>query len=207
MQVAEQKLSEGDESSTGGLGETAVVFAARLARDDFPSADLAELRRMRPNGVPGAAFWRLTAQHELLGNVAMERRWALILHGIAAMTQTDNLGTAIRSAHNGRVPVGKALYVGGHPRRSTGFYSESRLGRLLIARGPALRSQLARIFRMAGSEGVQFNWREMATFILNEGRDEGAAESSRRYIAREYYKAKHMYAGGHRPISVEHANT
>jgi hypothetical protein len=46
------------------------------------------------------------------------------------------------------------------------------------------------MFRMLASNGVTFNWREMAQFILNEGYDEEAAERARRRIARDYYTAE-----------------
>ena len=75
-------------------------------------------------------------------------------------------------------------------QRSSAFYSESRLNRLLTARGPILRTLLARLFRMMAAAGQPFNWREMASFILNEGYNEEAAEQARRRIAREYYRAE-----------------
>ena len=75
-------------------------------------------------------------------------------------------------------------------RLQTGSYSETRFNRLLTARGPMLRILLARMFRMMGAAGVSFNWREMASFVLNEGYDDKAAEQSRRRIARDYYQAE-----------------
>ena len=119
----------------------------------------------------------------------MERKWALILHGIALMTPTGN-GENAGTAHDGRMPVGRALFLGGEMQRESGFYSESRLNRLLTARESMLRTLLARMFRMLAAAGVAFNWREMAQFILNEGYNEEAAEQSRRRIAREYYQAQ-----------------
>ncbi|MCY4565446.1 MAG: type I-E CRISPR-associated protein Cse2/CasB [Gammaproteobacteria bacterium] len=153
--------------------------------------DLAELRRMDPDEPDAAAFWKLMAQYGLLDvGEAVERKWALIIHGIALTTSTCS-GEANRvTAHNGQMPVGRALFLGGESRRATGFYSEARLNRLLTADGPMLRTLLARMFRMLTASGVSFNWREMAQFILNEGYDDDAAEQSRRRIAREYYRAE-----------------
>ena len=91
-----------------------------------------------------------------------------------------------RSAHDGYNPVGRALFLGNDAQRDQGFYSETRFNRLLTARGPMLRILLARMFRMMGAAGVSFNWREMASFVLNEGYDDKAAEQSRRRIARDY---------------------
>ena len=57
-----------------------------------------------------------------------------------------------------------------------------------------LRILLARMFRMMASADVSLNWREMASFILNDGYDEDAAEQSRRRIARSYYDAERRSA-------------
>lgn len=171
-------------------GDVAVTFARTLASPDFPRGDLAALRRMNPDAPDAAVVWRLLARYELQGNPRVEEKWALILHGIALMTPTasgDGLG---RSAHDGTVPVGRAIYSGGDSQRSSGYYSESRLNRLLTARGPILRTLLARLFRMVATAGQSFNWREMAWFILNEDYKEEAAEQARRRIAREYYRTE-----------------
>ena len=151
----------------------------------------AELRRMNPDEPDAAVFWRLMAQYNLLNSSeAMERKWALIIHGIALTTPASSSEANRSTAHNGQMPVGRALFLGGEPQRATGFYSEARLNRLLTADGPMLRTLLARLFRMLTASRVSFNWREMAQFILNEGYDEDAAEQSRRRIAREYYRAE-----------------
>ena len=172
-------------------GDITVNFASQMARADFRRGDLADLRRMDPNAPDKAVFWRLMAKHNLLGNPAVECKWALILHGIALMTPTTSGDGNARTAHNGSTPVGRALFLGGESQRASGFYSETRLNRLLTARGPMLRTLLARTFRMmAAANSASFNWREMARFILNQGYDEEAAEQARRRIAREYYQAE-----------------
>ena len=172
----------------------AISFAGEIARATFRRGDLAELRRMNPDAPDAAAFWRLMAEQDLLDNPALENKWALILHGIALMTPTaggDNSPEARpRSAHDPTVSVGLALFQGGLADRNRAFYSETRLNRLLTARGTMLHSLLARLFRMLGRAGQPFNWREMANFILNDGYDEEAAERSRRQIARAYYQAE-----------------
>ena len=136
-------------------------------------------------------FWRLMAEYDLFGNPDVERKWALILHGIALMTPRNRAGgEGTSTAHDGYTPIGRALFLGGESRRESGRYSETRLNRLLTSRGPMLRTLLARMFRMLASDGVTFNWREMAQFILNESYDEEAAERARRRIARDYYTAE-----------------
>lgn len=167
-------------------GSIATGFAYEIAREDFRRGDLAELRRMNPDAPDTTAFWRLMAQKQLLGNAVVESKWALILQGIALMTST----ASSRSAHDGTIPVGRALFYGGDSDRTRAYYSENRLNRLLVARGPMMRSLLARMFRMMGSTGQPFDWREMARLILNDGYNEERAENVRRRIARSYYMAE-----------------
>ena len=178
------------ESRPPSWGEIAVLFARTLAAPDFPRGDLAELRRMDPDKPDAAVVWRLLARYDLLGSPQVENKWSLILHGIALMTPTATGDGTGRSAHDGGIPVGRAIFTGGDNQRSSAYYSESRLNRLLTARGPIFRTLLARLFRMVASVGQPFNWREMASFILNEDYNEEAAEQARRRIARDYYRTE-----------------
>lgn len=177
-------------------GDIAVGFARQMTLPNFSRGDLAGLRRMDPDE-PGttAAYWRLMAEKNLLSSPVIERKWALILHGIALMTpRAGDEGGDNRTAHEGYMPVGRALFLGGDAgRRERGFYSESRLNRLLTAREDMLRTLLARMFRMMAAADQPFNWREMARFILNED-DEERFEMARRRIASEYYQAERRSA-------------
>ena len=94
-------------------GDTAVTLAHALASANFPRGDLAELRRMDPDAPDAAAVWRLLARYDLLGSPQIENKWALILHGIALMTPTASGDGAGRTAHEGMMPVGRALFSGG----------------------------------------------------------------------------------------------
>ncbi len=171
--------------------DVAVSIAGYIASEGISTGSRAELRRMDPEAPDSAVFWRLMAGHDLLGSPALEKKWALILHGIALMTPRNAADGNRRSAHDGYNSVGQALFLGGETRREKGFYSESRLNRLLTSRGPVLRTLLARMFRMLASADVTFNWREMARFILNEGYNEESAKNSRRRIARDYFRAEY----------------
>ena len=184
--------SEGQGENALPWAERAVGMAGTIAQyAEHRRGDLAELRRMDPDAPDAATFWRLMAQHDLLSTSEIaERKWALMIHGIALMTPANSGGENPQTAHDGYMPVGRALFLGGESRRDSGFYSEARLNRLLTAGGPMLRTLLPRMFRMLASSGVTFNWREMAQFILNEGYDDNLAEGSRRRIAREYYRAE-----------------
>ncbi len=170
-------------------GDIAVGYANEISSARFGRGDLAALRRMNPDAPDAAVFYRLLAQQDLLGSEIVERKWALILHGIALMTRTTGDDMESRSAHKGKASVGSILYLGGDTERPTAFYSEIRFNRLLTARGDMLFTLLARLFRMlASQDGCAFNWREMAQFILNAGYNEDAAERSRRQLARAYYQ-------------------
>ena len=160
------------------------------AMPEHDRGGFAGLRRMDPDEPDTAAFWRLMAREDLLANPAIERKWGLILHGIALMTRTAGDDVTARSAHDGRTPVGRALYLGGDAQRATAFYSEARFNRLLMAREEMLRVLLARMFRMLAAEQVTFDWREMAAFILNDGFNDERAEEGRRRLARDYYRAE-----------------
>lgn len=175
-------------------GDHAVHFAGVIAT--YPEHDrgaLADLRRMDPDSDDPAVLWRLLASRDLLdtANPEMERKWALILHGIALMTRTAGTDLDSRSAHSRNMPVGRALYLGGESARATAFYSETRFNRLLNAREDMLRVLLGRMFRMAAAGRVTFNWWEMANFIRNADFGDGeAAEVSRRRLARDYYQTQ-----------------
>ena len=150
----------------------------KIGSSSFPRGNLAGLRRMDPDAPESEAFWRLMTHMGLSNDPHLENEWALIMHGIALMTP---------EAHDSEMSVGKALFEGGDNQRTRAFYSRSRLNRLLTARGPMLRTLLARMFRMMGTEAQPFNWGEMAWFILNQSYDEGQVEGGRQRIARDYY--------------------
>lgn len=175
-------------------GDHAVHFAGVIATyPDHDRGALADLRRMDPDSDDPAVLWRLLASRDLLdaANTEVERKWALILHGIALMTRTAGVDLNSRSAHSQGMPVGRALYLGGESARATAFYSETRFNRLLNAREDMLRVLLGRMFRMAAGGGVTFNWWEMANFIRNADYGDGEAdERSRRRLARDYYQTQ-----------------
>ena len=191
-EVVESPDTQGQDTRTRSWGDISVSLTRQIAQlAEHRRGDLAELRRMDPDNPDAAVFWRLLAENELLNSgEAVEGKWALILHGIALMTPANSGNDNPQTAHDGYMPVGRALYLGGETQRAQGFYSESRLNRLLTAQGPMLRTLLARMFRMSAASGVSFNWREMAQFILNQDYNEDAADQGRRRIARDYYQAE-----------------
>lgn len=184
-----EEASESPEAPGGGddWGRIAVSCANRMTRANFERGDLAGLRRMEPDNPGPAIFWRLLAENGLLEygpsvESKWESKWALILHGIALMTQANAGDGQSRNAHDGSMPVGRALHSIG--------YKEQRFNRLLTARDEMLRTLLARMFRMLAAKDMSFNWREMARFILNDGYNEEAADQFRHNMARHYYRAE-----------------
>jgi CRISPR system Cascade subunit CasC len=156
-------------------------IAAELAAPGFPRGDLAALRRMDPEA-PGRTpvLLRLLARHtaDRLEYGADElRRWALLVHGMALMAPEH---------HRTTVPVGRALFG---PGRAP-LYAESRLARLLSARGRAFRAQVPRLARQLKAKDQALDWREFADLILAEGRNEARAEQSRERIAAAYYRTE-----------------
>ena len=104
------------------------------------------------------------------------RRWALIVHGIAL------------AGHDGNRSLGMQL--------SESNVSESRVTKLLTARGDAFRQLLPRMLRLLATKEVSPNWHDLGALILNEGRNEEEAEAIRlriagRYFAAEAKKSKH----------------
>ncbi|WP_039960592.1 type I-E CRISPR-associated protein Cse2/CasB [endosymbiont of Riftia pachyptila] len=98
------------------------------------------------------------------------RRWALIAHGMAL------------AGHDGNQSLGQQL--------STAKVAESRVNRLLTARGDAFRQLLPRLLRLLASKEVAANWYEFGRLILQEGKDEQKAEEIRMKIASHYFSAE-----------------
>ena len=166
------------------FGNVITNLAETIEGKEYGTGPRSRLRRMDPNRPDSADFWRLMVRDGMPRNPDVAK-WGLITHGIALMAHGAGL------AHNTNVSIGRTLYIGGEQQPGErGFYSENRLATLLAARGSALHSLLARLFRMLANEGCSFNWREMAWFILNEGYYEERAEQSRIEIARDYYQTQ-----------------
>ncbi len=154
-----------------------------LADPYFPRGRLTELRRMDPaSTLKPASFWRILAERGLEYDDTSERLWALVIHGIALMTPL---------AHDSNIPLGQALFEGGDSNRSNAFYSNSRLNRLLTARGSVLCTLLSQMFRMLSTVKQPFDWVEMTKFILYQDEDSEESEKIRNGIARSYYRSEY----------------
>lgn len=97
------------------------------------------------------------------------RRWALIAHGMAL------------AGHNSGARLGQQLCKAG--------VAESRVTRVLTARGEAFRQLLPRLVRLLASKEVAPNWYELGGLVLHENRDEHKAEDIRLKIAGYYFSS------------------
>lgn len=100
-------------------------------------------------------------------------RWALIAHGMAL------------AGHDGGGRLGRQLAQAG--------VAESRVSKLLTARGEAFRQLLPRVLRLLASKGVPPNWFELGELVLKEGSDLPDdlrhAEQARMRLAGAYFSA------------------
>lgn len=100
-------------------------------------------------------------------------RWALVAHGIAL------------AGHDGANRLGRQL--------AQANVAESRVTKLLTARGEAFRQLLPRVLRLLASKGVQPNWFELGELVLKEDSniydDLRRAEQLRMRIAGPYFSA------------------
>lgn len=102
------------------------------------------------------------------------QRWALIAHGMAL------------AGHDGAGRLGWQLAQAG--------VAESRVTKLLTARGDAFTQLLPRVLRLLASKSVRPNWHELGSLVLKESSTEREAaqqaENIRLRIAGAYFSAQ-----------------
>ena len=159
------------------VGELAIAVSNVLK---FASpGDLSALRRMRPgHGV--AAFWRLVAKYRITAR--QEEKWAEIVSLIALLTPTGQPGSRPELNLPER-RLGTVLCDGGQGdgKVERPLLSETRLARLLAARGKTREDSLKRAVRMLARRHIQLNVEDLALAVL-------APKRSAQRIARAYYK-------------------
>ena len=181
--------------------EHVVTISNSLAHGEISWPDTYKLIRMSsPDRPRPLCFYQLTDQVEFdESDEETTDKWQAIVNGIAIMT-TINPSANTRSAHNELRAVGANLYLGNDLKRKSPLYAETRLNLFLIATGPSLRMKIGRISRVMHQNHVSFNWREMASLILNDGIDQEATERARRKIAQDYnHQRAHAPLTLHRP--------
>ncbi len=141
--------------------------AAALARLDPDGA-------LQPHQIAAAVRAFLAAGIEPEGwSAAQWQRWSLIAHGIAL------------AGHDGGRSLGWQLAKAG--------VAESRVTKLLTARGDAFSALIPRLLRLLASKAVAPNWNEMGALIHQQaltGADAvSRAEEIRLRIASRYFAA------------------
>jgi hypothetical protein len=147
-----------------GLGGAFVNEVRGLLRAER-RGDLAELRRLDPEQPSAPAFFRILARVAPEAGVETMRRYAHYLRILALNPE------ALSSDRLGAVMAASGV-------------SESRVQRLLIARGPALDAQVRLIARRLANSG-NLPWRGFADLLLTNGKEEDV----RLRIARDYWRA------------------
>lgn len=167
-------------------------LAARFNRPEFPKGDLAQLRRLdvrRGLTSTDSAFWRIVT-HDLEADGLLDGyadddalgRWMVILQGLATLyphhATTSRLGQALAAAE----------------------IAESRVIRLLRARGPALRALILPLAHQLRSKNQAVNWADVADLVFSEtSRD---SESVRRHIASDFYRQQYQQSNSQDATSV-----
>lgn len=154
-----------------------------IREQEFSTGHRAQLRRLNPEVLGPAAFWRLFTRRNLskIGGPDSQKKWAAVIQGIALMTGHDR---------GSPTPLGRALFSGGDQERTKALYSEHRLNQLLAARGQLLRTLLRRAFRILVGTEQAIYWPQVAELILYDGNNEDEAEKVRHQIASDYYRAE-----------------
>jgi len=156
-----------------------IVQASRFAGDAYglDNGERAALARLDPEGALRphqiAALSRALIYAELEPDTWKPdtwRRWALIAHGMAL------------AEHDASLSLGQQLSQAG--------VSESRVTKLLTARGDAFRQLLPPLLRLLASKSTAPNWQELGGLILSQERDEGKAEEIRLKIAGRFFSAE-----------------
>ena len=155
---------------TTGLASLIGRLAGRIA--NLGTGPRAELRRLRADAADrwrSAAFYRIYADciaPEHAGNDEHQRRWAMILAGLAHLDH-----------HGGRNP--------GETMAENGF-SERRLVRLLDADPDHLATDLRAAVAFLASKGASANWIDLADLVLSCGGERH--DAVRRRFAAAYYR-------------------
>jgi CRISPR type I-E-associated protein CasB/Cse2 len=160
-------------SRTASRRDAVGIMAAKLAREDYPPGDLAQLRRLDADRPDGRAFWQLVAAEtpDAFTDERLARSLAITLRGMAMMREQLREG-------RGR-PLGRALADAG--------VAEQRVLRLLRVDAERLDEELRQLARLLASKGDKgaFDWSDALELVLSAGW--AHEDAVRRRIARDYY--------------------
>lgn len=174
-------LPEASNQGAGPLSRLARIVgrSARFSGDahGLDNGELAALARLDPDGELRPQQMAALSKAMVYAGLDAEtwrpetwHRWALIAHGMAL------------AGHDASLGLGQQLSKAG--------VAESRVTKLLTARGSAFRQLLPRMLRLLASKSVAPNWHELGGLILSQERDEEKAEGIRLRIAGKYFTAE-----------------
>lgn len=144
----------------------AFVKAVRALMHADRRGDLAELRRLDPDQIQSPVFFRILARTAPEAGVESMRQYAHYLRILALKPE------ALSNDRLGAVMAAEKI-------------SESRVQRLLTARGEALRDQLRLLGRRLANAG-NVPWKGFADLLLTT--DDEKAEDKRLKLARDYWR-------------------
>ncbi|MDA8253921.1 MAG: hypothetical protein M0Z28_32755 [Rhodospirillales bacterium] len=165
----------------------AVIGKLSVAMRPLGTGDLAELRRMAPDGPGCAAFWRLAAACGFIEEANRTDAWMRIVKIMAILTPKGER-TGAPAVHDPKQRLGASLCDGGDPAwgaEARPLLSETRLMRFL-AESDRRAETLERIARMLAARRKSesgFDCAAIAALLLFP-----ASTSTPRDIARAYYR-------------------
>jgi CRISPR system Cascade subunit CasB len=166
------------DTSTEATLERLAGGVRRLARQRA-TGDLAALRRLDPDHPEAGAFYRVLAGATRGPGPELDTlpRWALATWAFAQNPEKlggNSLGRSLGDAE----------------------ISESRVNRLLAARGCAFRYQMRSVVRILIDKSAWLPVHDVGLLVLAEGRDEKTADELRMKIARDYWRTRPSEATG-----------
>jgi len=169
-----------------------VIYALGKEMARLSPGDLARLRRTADSPLRAPHYWRWKSRYGWPDR--QDDDWACIIAFMAIITPKGR-DKDKKSPHNKETRLGKTLCDGGEaawpsstpPRPKV---SETRLARLLNARGQTRRDAVLRLARLLARNNVSVNCADLAWFLLNDKTDASAQAIARAYYARLDHAAR-----------------
>jgi CRISPR type I-E-associated protein CasB/Cse2 len=160
-------------TTTKPIHEQAIALARVVHHTDRPG-EIAELRKLRPDAVPGFAFWRVLVTADLTPpDIALP-----------SFISTVCLMAMAHGRHAPGRQLGRAL--------AEAAVDEKRVLALLRASGPALFDQARSVTHVLDTHAIAFDHAELAQLLLAHNPEQ--SERIRRRVASEYFRASHAAA-------------
>ena len=152
--------------------------------------DLAALRRLDPDRPDSQTFHNIVERYQLdTSTPDGERRWAWIVKNIAANTPPPSARPPHRTAHNPRLPLGRALHSAGEPARTSSFLSDNRFNSMISTKGSQLLQGMEQAIALLGKHSIAIDWRQVARLVLAQNTDPAATSKELDQITADYYRA------------------